>query len=146
MSMQMSIEVPSLVVSYLNKLVNDTIMKCSETYGFDGEEAVRRLCVEVSVVEKVGLGKKVVNNEKKVEKVVKDGKKFKGSFPLPYNGGMDESCCSGLKENHELFTQCRVGVKGVKYCKKCQNQADENESGEPNYGTIQKRMSVGLME
>ena len=40
-------EVPALVVSYLNKLVNDTIMKCSETYGFDGEEAVRRLGVEV---------------------------------------------------------------------------------------------------
>jgi len=141
--MQMSIEVPSLVVSYLNSLVNDTIMKCSETYGFDGEEAVRRLGVVVSVEKVVNSEKKVV---KKVEKVVNSGKKFKGSFPLPYNGGMDESCCSGLKENHELFTQCRVVVKGVKYCKTCQNQADENENGEPNYGTIQKRMSVGLME
>ena len=143
MSMSMSIEVPSSVVSYLNRLVNDTIMKCSETYGFDGEEAVRRLGVVVSVEKVVNSEKKVV---KKVEKVVNSGKKFKGSFPLPYNGGMDESCCSGLKENHELFTQCRVAVKGVKYCKTCQNQADENENGEPNYGTIQKRMSVGLME
>jgi hypothetical protein len=38
-------------------------------------------------------------------------------------------------------------VKGAgKYCKGCNTQAEKNENGEPDYGSIESRMAVGIFE
>jgi len=97
--------------------------------------------VGITFVEK--KGKKVV-----VEKVLEvGGKSFRGNFPLPYNGEHDVSCCSGLKENQFLMTQCQNARKGDdKLCKTCENQASKNSNGLPKFGTIEMRKACGMFE
>jgi hypothetical protein len=88
----------------------------------------------------------------KKEKKVKDvsvSVSVSCSFPLPYNGSMKEDCCHGLKQNHGLYTQCQQVLKGdanAKYCKGCNTQSEKNENGEPDYGSIESRMAVGIFE
>lgn len=115
--------------------VRRAIEECGRRYGFDGVEACRELGVSVSMVSK---------KEKNV-KVLKAG--VSSLFPLPYNGELNDSCCHGLKQNHGLYTQCQQGQKGDgKYCKGCNTQAEKNENGEPDYGSIESRMAVGIFE
>jgi hypothetical protein len=74
-------------------------------------------------------------------------KKEKTEIPLPFNGELNEECCKGVKHNLGLYTQCRVKSKnGEKYCKMCENQANKNSHGKPTYGTMEDRLSVGLMD
>ena len=74
-------------------------------------------------------------------------KKSKDSnIHLPFNGLKKDDCCSGLKENWGLYTQCKNPPKeGKKYCKVCQNQADKN-NGIPSYGTIEDRCKKDIFE
>jgi len=90
----------------------------------------------------------VTVDSKKEKKEKKDGKVSCSSlFPLPYNGELKEECCHGLKQNHGLYTQCQQVRKGDdKFCKGCKTQADKNENGEPDYGSIESRMAVGIFE
>lgn len=116
-------------------VVRRAIMECGEMYNFDSNEAIRRL----------GVDNMEVVKEKGVKKDVK--KDVVTLFPLPYNGEMKEECCNGLKQNHGLYTQCVMMRKeDEKYCKGCKTQADKNENGEPDYGTIQSRQAVGILE
>jgi riboflavin synthase len=116
-------------------VVRRAIEECGRRYGFDGSEACRELGVNMVTVD----GKK----EKKEKKVVGG----QSSFPLPYSGEMKESCCHGLKQNHGLYTQCQQVRKGDgKYCKGCNTQAEKNEHGEPDYGSMESRMAVGIFE
>jgi hypothetical protein len=118
-------------------VVRRAIEECGRRYGFDGEEACRELGVSVNMVKK----------EKKVGKSSSLSLSVVSSFPLPYNGEMKESCCHGLKQNHGLYTQCPQVVKGDgKYCKGCNTQAEKNENGEPDYGSMESRMAVGIFE
>ena len=103
------------------------------------------------------LGEKVREDEREeVRKEKKETKKSekksvkkveKSEIPLPYNGEHNEECCSGLKYNFGLYTQCKVKSKnGEKYCKMCENQASKHGHGKPTYGTIQDRLEVGIMD
>jgi hypothetical protein len=117
------------------------VMECGKHYNFSGEEAIRMLCLgDVSV--KTAKGKSIVVKEKKSKKE----KKVKSSFPLPFSGEMNESCCHGLKSNHGLYTQCTSPkVDGV-YCKSCNVQASKNANGKPDCGSVEDRVAVGLYE
>lgn len=117
-------------------VVRRAIEECGRRYGFDASEACRELGVNMVSVD----GKK----EKKEKKV---GVSVSPSFPLPYSGEMKEECCHGLKQNHGLYTQCQQVLKGdAKYCKGCNTQAEKNENGEPDYGSMESRMAVGIFE
>lgn len=118
------------------------VEELSHHYGFDSEEAYRRLNLgSVTIVEPVAK-----TARSKGSKAVK-GKAVKASFPLPFSGELAENCCFGLRQNHGLYTQCQVARKGESsYCKGCQAQADKNSSCEPDYGTIQSRLAVSPMD
>jgi hypothetical protein len=57
---------------------------------------------------------------------------------MPFNGSLKEGCCSALRQNQGLFTQCETAVSDCDFCKKC--------GPSPTYGTIQQRLEVGIME
>ncbi len=143
-----SMNVPNSVVSMLTNLARDVVLSCASRHGFDAEEEMRHLGLDTGVgitfIEK--KGKKEVREKEVVEKEVVE-KSFRGIFPLPYNGEHDESCCSGLKENQFLMTQCQNARKGdAKLCKTCDNQASKNENGLPKFGTIEMRKACGIFE
>ena len=137
-SLSLSVYVGSKVKSGMEEMTLDVVRRaieeCGRRYGFDSDEACRDLGVSM-----------VIKKEKKEKK---DGKVSSlSSFPLPYNGEMKSDCCHGLKQNHGLYTQCVQVVKGdAKYCKGCNTQAEKNENGEPDYGSIESRMAVGILE
>lgn len=141
-----SMNVPNSLVSMLTNLARDVVNSCAQRHGFDAEEEMRHLGLDVGVgitfLEKKGK-KEIVSKEK----VSGAEKSFRGNFPLPYNGEHDESCCSGLKETHFLMTQCQNARKGDdKLCKTCDNQASKNENGLPKFGTIEMRKACGIFE
>ena len=145
--MNASMNVPNSVISMLTNLARDVVQSCASRHGFDAEEEMRHLGLDMGVgitlIEK--KGKKVT--EKVVSEKVEGVKSFRGNFPLPYNGEHDESCCSGLKENQFLMTQCQNARKGDdKLCKTCDNQASKNENGLPKFGTIEMRKACGMFE
>jgi hypothetical protein len=115
--------------------VKEAVNECALHYKFDCEEAMHRLNLN-----------DVKISQKKEKKVLKE-KCVSVSFPLPFNGVKREGCCSGLKQNHGLYTQCMKVVSGEeKYCKTCEKEALKNDSGKPNCGSIEDRLAVGLME
>jgi hypothetical protein len=100
-------------------------------------------------------GISVVSEELVVEKTKKMStpaastavKTRNGKIPLPFTGVANDACCSGLKHNEGLMTQCRVLRKGGEdFCKTCKNQADKNGSNVPIYGCIQDRMKGDMFE
>lgn len=142
LSLSLSLYVGAKVRTGMEEMTKDVVRRaieeCGRRYGFDASEACRELGVNMVTVD----GKK--------EKKVRGGESSLSgspSFPLPYNGEMKESCCHGLKQNHGLYTQCQQLLKGdAKYCKGCNTQAEKNENGEPDYGSIETRMAVGIFE
>jgi hypothetical protein len=81
---------------------------------------------------------KVVKEKVVKEKVVKE-KVVKSKIPLPFSGSLKVGCCQALRQNHGLYTQCETAVNSDEmFCKKC----GEN----PECGTIQERLAVGMME
>ena len=103
----------------MNKKFMEGIEKCAALYGFKVEDAIA----------------KIIESKKKVKIVAP-----KSLFALPFSGEKNEKCCEGLRYNEGLYTQCEVVKKGDnKYCAVC-------EKGELKYGTIEGRMSVGVME
>jgi len=121
------------------------VEELSHHYGFDSEEAYRRLNLgSLTIVDSVAKGAR--SKASKASKAPK-AKAVKASFPLPFSGEFAEKCCFGLRQNHGLYTQCQVARKGESpYCKGCQAQADKNSSCEPDYGTIQSRLAVAPMD
>jgi len=71
------------------------------------------------------------------------------SFPIPFNkNNVKPELCQGLCYNHGLFTQCqkkRVS-ESCDYCKGCSKECEKSKTGKPNCGTIEARLSTGLME
>ena len=150
-TMNASMNVPNSVISMLTNLARDVVVSCASRHGFDAEEEMRHLGLDtgvgITLIEK--KGKKEVSSSRVKEEVVGvvGVKSFRGNFPLPYNGTHDESCCSGLKENQFLMTQCQNARKGDdKLCKTCENQASKNENGLPKFGTIEMRKACGIFE
>ena len=154
-SEMVSLNVPSSVLNMLTNIARDVVQSCAARHGFDAEEEMRFLGLDVGLVVELKKGKSMsvkkvsstTSEEEGVVGVVGVEKSFRGTFPLPYNGGQVVSCCSGLKENHGLMTQCQNGRKGDdKLCKTCDNQASKNENGLPTYGTIEMRNACGIFE
>jgi hypothetical protein len=111
----------------------EAIMGCGELYNFSFEEAIRRLNLNAMPVS-------VVSSSKKKDVVLK------AQFPLPYNGECDGNKCQALRHNGGLYTQCGSSKKeGQEYCGACEVSAEKN-GGTPEYGTIQQRQAVGIME
>jgi len=135
MMIEMKESVNVSLLKMTQDVCNKTIAALAEHYGFSEEEAR-------GVVGAVDVGKKTKNAKKTFgEKKVHAPRET--SIPLPFNGELQEGCCQGLKQNHGLLTQCTNSPKGDdSFCGTCQRQSDKNTSGEPDNGTIAKRMQA----
>lgn len=136
LSLYISSELERQMVNCAKELAQKAIIACGCEYKFDGTEAIRVLGLENI---KVARKKSIV--EKRVKEV-----KSRASFPLPYNGELNEVNCLSLRQNNGLYTQCQSSRKGEnEFCKACQMLADKN-GGIPEYGTIKQRKAVGIFE
>ena len=118
-------------------VVKNAIKVCSEKYDFDYLEALSLLNMSSFRVVKESVVKESMVKESVVKEV---------HMHMPFCGIKNDMCCSGLKENWGLYTQCKNPRKDdVKFCKVCKNQADKN-GGVPKYGTIEDRCAVDIME
>ena len=142
MSSSLMLNISSEMLSGMNKMVSEIVSKavrhCGVKYNFDAEEALRELNVmDISLVSKK---EKVVKEKVVKEKVVKEkALVVKSKYPMPFSGSAKENCCSALRQNHGLYTQCETTVKEDEtYCNKC--------GPSPQFGTISERLAVGLME
>jgi len=132
-----SVQMERLMSAAAQELTMRAINACADHYQFDAEEAIRFLGLESVKV-----------SRKQAEKPAKEAKieTVKASFPLPYSGECNDALCHGLRQNNGLYTQCQVQRKGEnQFCKSCQSSADKN-SGIPEYGTIEQRQAVGILE
>ena len=110
----------------------EAVRWCGSRYNFDVEEATSELLESLKPASKT---KKQVKEET-----------LKAKFVLPYQGLHNEECCSGLRKNQGLYTQCQVKKKvNDKYCKTCQKSAEKND-GIPEYGTIEERLSMDMFD
>ena len=138
-SMFVSSKLLQMMSSVASELSMRVVSECASRYNFDGEEAIRLLGlsdISISSVERVDKKRSV----KRVKTIV-----AKPAFALPYNGECAADCCSALRQNNGLYTQCQIVVDGVKFCKQCQISADKN-GGIPEYGTIEQRRAVDMFE
>ena len=124
----------------LSNVCQDVSMRCvgvlADKYGFNAEEEIRLLGLSTI---KVSGGKKKVVKEKVVV--------AKPRFPLPYSGEFNDSLCNALRQNNGLYTQCNGKRKeDGSFCKGCETMMQKTGSEEPEYGTIQQRMSTGIFE
>jgi hypothetical protein len=143
MSSSIAIVLSEKVNNSLLRVAEECVLKavnyCAEKYNFPAEEALKELGVmSIEVAKKGGKGgKKVVN---KVATV-------KPSIPLPYNGEMNAECCSALRQNNGLYTQCTSGRrKDSDFCKGCAGLMQKRGAEVPEYGTIKMRNAVGIFE
>ena len=140
MSMSIEMNISEVIMNATVDVVYRAIMEVSKVYNFDGEEACRMLNVSVSSksVKSVKSSKSVSSNA--VKSSVKPSKSL---IVMPFNGDRDMSWCQGLRQNHGLYTQCQGTRKDSgEFCKVCQSQADKNENGKPDYGTIVDRVNA----
>ena len=137
MNVEMSEQLNRLMLNTVKEAVRKSVEACANKYNFDASEAIRALDLD---------SMKVVRKGVKAPKAPKE-KPIKASIPLPYNGEFNDSCCYGLRQNSGLYTQCQVVRKDNKsYCKVCECQAKKNENGKPDYGTIQDRNAVDILD
>jgi hypothetical protein len=123
----------------------NAIRKCAEKYGFDAEEAIE-LCGLDSIDNHVVFNKTKKGAAKK-EPSTLQLKLAKPKFPFPYCGEYKKECCQGLKYNRGLFTQCLfIKTTESDYCKRCSSQAEKNDHGKPDCGSIQDRLNIGFMD
>jgi len=88
------------------------------------------------------MKKSVSTDEKKPKK------DKKSVFPMPFVPvAIDSDGCAGLAYNRGLFTQCtKKRMENGPFCKGCQTQADKNETGCPDCGTVDSRLATGLYQ
>ena len=130
------------MVSSAQSLAMECIMRCADKYGFDGKMAMLDLGLNNVVMERK---QNVKAKKDSSEKAKKEEKKL--LFPLPYSGEYKPECCVALRQNNGLYTQCQSAKNGEsKYCKGCEKNMQKACAEVPEYGTIQDRMSVGIME
>lgn len=128
------------LINIAQDLAERCVKECGIKYNFDAEEAIRFLGLS-----KIRMERKspVKEKEQKMSKVVTP----KTAFPLPYNGEFHDSCCYALRQNNGLYTQCTSLRKGTaSFCKGCANQMQKIGAEVPEYGTIQQRKAVGILE
>jgi hypothetical protein len=137
-SIYVSEQINRQLVNISQELAYKAVNYCAEKYNFNAEEVYRAL----------GLGLIKVERSKKVKS--EKGKSLsspKARFPLPYNGEENVECCSALRQNNGLYTQCQGARHGSSnFCKGCVNQMQKTGAEVPEYGTIQMRKAVGIFE
>jgi hypothetical protein len=146
---KMDMRVEELLKMSVMNAVEEVISKCASMYNFNASEAKSALYPEDVVVVRESswcascAPSKPSKSSKHVEKKV--AKPVAMPFPLPFSGALKEECCHALRQNSGLYTQC-ANEKGEseRYCGQCSKQAEKSETGAPEYGTIESRMSVGL--
>ena len=115
----------------------------AKEHGFEADAAIATLGLDRFVT------KRPVKGGQKAQKAPKEPKEKvkKSRFPLPWCGIRNKCNCTGIRLNHGLHTQCtQKPVKGMKYCKTCQQQADRSATGKPTYGDVEDREAVGILE
>lgn len=121
-------------------LAHRCVYECASRYNFDAEEAIRFLSLNMAKLERKSQVKVKVAKAPKVSAP-------KAAFPLPYNGEFNSSFCYALRQNNGLYTQCTGVRKGeADFCKGCASQMQKTGAEVPEYGTIQQRMAVGVLE
>ena len=153
--MFMGNNVRSSMESAIEEQVRCAVTACAERYAFDASEAMRFALEqqngrsslwETFTLEVLGNS----NNKPSCNKNKKNTKQPKIKvFPLPYNGSVSakEDACNGIRNNNGLMTQCTAcKTPEGQFCKDCAKQADKNENDVPDYGTIQLRNSVAIMD
>ena len=129
--MNMNSELLKGMSEMISDIVSKAVRHCGEVHNFDAEEMLRKMNVmDLSISVCVEKSKPL---KKKENKVV-----VKSKLALPFSGELKEGCCQALRQNHGLYTQCETEVKDEMYCNKC--------GPSPEYGTIEDRLKVGLME
>ena len=116
------------------------ITKCSELYNFDLTEALQKLNLTNTKIERE-------QRKEKEGKVVKIDKIPKFTYPLPFNGQHNTHNCSALRLNHGLYTQCcnlLPKKESSLFCKPCTTSANKNNDKIHEYGTIQERMEQSI--
>jgi len=131
-SLNMNVSIMLGVSKLIASCVREAVEYCASEVNFDAETMINKLNLNVKVVKSKTVKEKVV--KEKTVKVVKE----KCLFPIPYDGSLKEGCCSALRQNHGLYTQCETVVSDSDFCKKCGPTA--------TYGTIKQRLEVGFME
>jgi len=126
-----------MIINAAQDLAKRSVAECATRYNFDAEDAFKLLGLQnVRMERSKPLAPKKAPKEKAV----------KAAFPLPFNGLCAANCCSALRQNQGLYTQCTLAPKkGQVFCKACQLNADKN-GGVPEYGTIAMRQAAGLYE
>jgi len=106
-----------------------TIETLSQIYGFNLEDAIKQIGLEINKPEKKITNKTKLNTP---------------SVPLPWCGEVNHDWCCGLRNNGGLQTQCMMSkIDGGKFCKTCQKQSEkEGNNGKPNYGEVNDRTSL----
>ena len=134
-------EVNRIGVKLMEKMASEVrtqvVRECALLYGFSAEEAVSRLsAVEVKVSGRRGGAKKLLLSD--------SVKVLKSKFALPFSNTIRTECCSGVKPNRGLYSQCEnTPKKDAEFCTGCANQCAKNASGEPDCGVIGKRLTEG---
>ena len=134
--MSSQISVSSVCMKSVESLYKDAmrnaVLCCSEQYGFDSAEALMRLGVDSVTISVKGKKEKKAGVKKVAIQVP--------SIALPFTT-CNPALCSGLKQNHGLYTQCSSApVESNSFCKGCIKQCEKNESGKPDNGTIEDRV------
>jgi len=138
-SINVSEELNKKLVVICQEVAYKAVNYCASKYNFNAEEVYRELGLDLLKVE----GKK--EGKRKAEKVTVSV--AKPTFPLPYNGEMNGECCSALRQNNGLYTQCTsVRRDGSNFCKGCASQMQKTGAEVPEYGTIEMRKAVGIFE
>jgi hypothetical protein len=117
------------------EMLRKGIRMCAEKYGFSAEEALINL-----EIDSLKLERKVMRRSK--------GKKSKmKEIPMPFSREMvNEECCSGLRYNGGLYTQCENKGCDGGYCGNCSKEGIENGTGIPDNGNLEGRLKVDLMD
>ena len=137
LSVVLSTKLNKMMLNTAKELAKIAVNECATRYGFDGETAIRDL----------GLDMVTVQNKKKSKKDKSVNKRTKTAIPLPYNGELTPLCCNALEKNYGLYTQCEnKNESGSPYCVSCNATMVKKGEDTPQYGTIQDRQAVGIME
>ena len=138
-NIKVSEKVNSELLNICQEVAYKAVNYFAEKYNFNGEEACRELGLYLMKVE---CSKKVKVTKEKANISV-----AKPTFPLPYNGEMNVECCSALRQNNGLYTQCTGPRRGESnFCKGCASQMQKTGAEVPEYGTIEMRKAVGIFE
>ena len=143
MSMFVSSELNRQMVNVCQEVAIRAVKECGKMYNFDSEDAIRILGLNMIKLSRTKpLSLSVCVSEVKENKAT-----VKASFPLPFNGELNDMYCQALRQNNGLYTQCQIARKGEKpYCKSCEALAEKSSDGIPEYGTISQRMAVDIFE